>query len=167
MSPVQGCRCWGGMKGWDGTNWWRLTCSSKQHLIAAVGEGALTHRAIPMRICHLKKILSLSLFLCLFHMFWEKTWAYEFALRERVFWLFSQVPGKYHCNDNVEGKKTKSCSSFPALLVYSLGDNHTDSALVITRSQVAASEKLNEISMIRTNAFEFSLQCVQLVSRAT
>lgn len=157
MSPVQGCTCWGRTKGQDGTKWRSLTCFPKQHLIAAVGEGALTHRAIPMLIRQLKKVLSLSLFSCPFHIFWEGRWAYEFVLRERVLWLFSQILGKHHCNGNVEEKK--SYPNFPTLLVYSLADNHTDSALVIPRSRVAAFEELNEISMIRTNTFEISLQC--------
>ena len=110
-----------------------------------------------MLICHLEKVLSLSLFSCLFHISWEGRGACEFELRERVLQLFSQVLGKYHCNDNVEERK--SYPSFPTLLIYSLANNHTDSALVVTRSQIVAFEELNEISMIWTNTFEISLQC--------
>lgn len=153
LSPAQGCRCWGRTRGQDGTKWRRLPRSPKQHRIAAVGKGVLTCRAIPMLICHLEKVLDLSLFPCLFCVFWEGRRPYEFELRKSVLRLFSQVLEKYQCNDNVEEKK--SHPSFPTLLVSSLANNHTDSALV----QTVAFEELNEISMIWTNTSAISLQC--------
>jgi len=74
-----------------------------------------------------------------------------------VIWLFSQVLGKFHCNDNLEEKK-----SYPrvlTLLICLLANNHTRSALVTIGSKAAAFEELNEISVIWVNTFEIILQC--------